>query len=175
MKIYTKTGDKGKTTLIGGSKVSKADIKVEIYGSIDEVNSFIGLAINFLFSKEHQAILFNVQKNLFKLGNIFATDWAKFDISQHCINENDIEELEQQIDLLSKNVKMPEGFVLPGGTVASSYLHVCRAICRRTERLAVLYSEKFEGESIEAKFVKTGCIFLNRLSDLLFVLAVANV
>jgi cob(I)alamin adenosyltransferase len=193
MKIYTKTGDKGETSLIGGTKVSKADTRVDVYGTIDELNASIGVALNHLEAGHNKDFLSNIQKDLFKLGNIFATDWGKFDASKMSINLEDIEALEKEIDTLSKDLPPLSDFIMPGGTPAQAHLHLCRTIARRAERLAVSFYEEYshfytfdrdipneilQPQSItkpsakkEVEYLSIAIKYLNRLSDYLFVLA----
>ncbi|GHU86837.1 ATP--cob(I)alamin adenosyltransferase [Bacteroidia bacterium] len=193
MKIYTKNGDFGETTLIGGTKVSKAEIKVDVYGSIDELNSHIGLIIA-LFNKQEK-ILTKIQEDLFKVGNVFATDWQRFDASDKVIKDVDIDILEKEIDRISKIIPNIQGFVLPGGNVISSHIHIARTIARRTERIAVAYSDQLKyfitmpedfsnnmlqpqsSQNPKIKEKELACVvealrYLNRLSDYLFVLAI---
>ncbi|MDR2511516.1 MAG: cob(I)yrinic acid a,c-diamide adenosyltransferase [Bacteroidales bacterium] len=200
MKIYTKNGDKGNTTLLGGTKTSKSDIKVDVYGNIDELNSFIGLALNYVENERNKEFLLNIQKNLFRVGNVFSADWAVFDASTCAINEKDVTVLEKEIDFLSKTIVMPNEFILPGGNLAASSLHVCRSIARRAERFAVAYHEIYNTFSIkpqsvdplsplrditdkknidkrskdEAKSLTIALKYLNRLSDYLFVVALSE-
>ncbi len=171
-KIYTRTGDKGETSLGDGSRVSKATHRVEAYGTIDEANSIIGL----VRTKTKQAelilldnILATIQNELFDLGaemSIPMTENNKEIIEKTKISEKQIERLENEIDQLNVNLSDLESFVLPGGTIASSYLHLARTVIRKAERLMV------KMDSLEENSVsETALKYINRLSDLLFVAA----
>ena len=166
MKIYTKTGDKGTTTLIGGTKVSKAHLRIEAYGTVDELNSYIGLCKDLLTDEEGKSVLQEIQDRLFTIGSALACDpekEAKMKIPD--LNEADIVLLEKEIDEMGNKLPVMKSFILPGGHPSISHLHIARCICRRAERCCVrLESEKNEVESIIIKY-------LNRLSDYLFVLA----
>jgi len=165
MKIYTRTGDDGTTGLIGGSRVKKHNIRLEAYGTIDELNSYIGL-IRSMQSDEHaDEVLEIIQNKLFVIGANLATD-DSIDLikKQLPCKKADIELLETEMDKM--NIGLPElrNFILPGGCQASSFCHVARTVCRRAERHIVELSENKEVESNLIKFV-------NRLSDYLFVLS----
>jgi cob(I)alamin adenosyltransferase len=165
-KIYTKTGDKGTTSLIGGTKVSKAHIRIETYGTVDELNSWVGLVNDQLSYKHSKKILKEIQDCLFTIGSSLACDpdkEPKMKIPD--LEETDIELLEKEMDRM--NVKMPlmKSFILPGGHVAVSSAHVARCVCRRTERLCVSLQE--QNMFVDPLVIK----YLNRLSDYLFVLA----
>jgi len=165
MKIYTRTGDDGTTGLIGGSRVKKHNIRLEAYGTIDELNSYIGL-IRSMQSDEHaDKVLEIIQNKLFVIGANLATD-DSIDLikKQLPCKKADIELLETEMDKM--NISLPElrNFILPGGCQASSFCHVARTVCRRAERHIVELSENKEVESNLIKFV-------NRLSDYLFVLS----
>lgn len=166
MKIYTKTGDNGETSLFGGQRVPKDDPRLKAYGTVDELNSILGIAITETKSDEIKEILIEVQNDLFTLGSDLATPTDKenrnFVIPR--VNKGQIEKLETFID--SIEYKLPElrNFILPGGTKAASFLHLARTVCRRGEREAVTLSGKVD-------IGINPVIYLNRLSDLLFVLA----
>ena len=170
MKVYTKTGDKGITSLFGGTKVSKGDIRIEAYGTVDELNSAIGLIRSSEIKKEIIDQLIAVQKNLFHLGAELATPVDKQFLANgksrlpKIIGEKEIEELENWIDKMEEELPALMHFILPGGNLASSYAHLSRCICRRAERITVVLSEN---EEIRPEVLK----YLNRLSDYLFVLA----
>jgi cob(I)alamin adenosyltransferase len=166
MKIYTKTGDKGTTSLIGGTKVSKSHIRIETYGTVDELNSWIGLVNDQINHKHSNKILKEIQDRLFTIGSSLACDPEKEPkMKLPDLNEADIELLEKEIDKM--NEKMPEmkSFILPGGHVAVSSAHVARCVCRRCERLCVSLQE--QNMFVDPLVIK----YLNRLSDYLFVLA----
>jgi cob(I)alamin adenosyltransferase len=171
MKVYTKTGDKGTTALFGGTRVSKNHIRIESYGTVDELNSYLGLLrdqeINTIY--KHQLVI--IQNKLFAVGAVLATPPEKEILKNGQrrlknvgINEADILELESQIDTMEESLPQMTHFILPGGHTTVSYCHISRCVCRRAERLAVTLNES---EPIDELVIK----YLNRLSDYLFVLA----
>ncbi len=171
MKIYTKTGDKGKTSLFGGTRVPKYDLRIEAYGTVDELNSYIGLIRDQKIDTHTSEILLNIQNELFTIGSMLATPPEKkvlkngkerLNISK--INTQSVELLENEIDKM--NEKLPEmtHFILPGGHTTVSFCHITRCVCRRAERISTELSDE---SSIEPQIL----IYLNRLSDYLFVLA----
>ena len=165
-KIYTKTGDKGKTSLIGGTKVFKNHLRVETYGTVDELNSHIGLVIDYTPHEHQRAILKLVQDRLFVIGSSIACDPDKqtgMDIPD--LKEDDILMLETEIDAMNEQLPVMKNFILPGGHVAVSSTHIARCVCRRAERLCVNMQQ--HELFIEPLIIK----YLNRLSDYLFVLA----
>ena len=164
MKIYTKTGDKGETSLYGGKRVSKLSVRIEAYGTIDELNSFIGLLKDQSIADDHKAFLFTIQNKLFTIGAIMATPSDSNKLKIERIAESDIEALEKEIDKMDSTLEQMTHFILPGGHKSVSYCHVCRSICRRAERRAY---ELTTEESLDDVVLK----YLNRLSDYLFVLA----
>ena len=171
MKIYTKTGDKGETRLIGGKHVSKADPRIVAYGAVDELNSSIGLAISFLQSKQQQLlsdmadVLLQVQNDLFVVGSDLADpSWPQANGKTLRTSEKMASALEPIIDRFESELKPITFFILPGGSVESSLLHHSRGVARRTETAVVLLSKS---ESINPAIM----VYLNRLSDLLFVMA----
>lgn len=164
-KIYTKTGDKGKTSLIGGTKVSKAHLRIEAYGTIDELNSHIGLCKDLLKDKNTGSALQEIQDRLFTVGAELACDPEKqTKITIPDLRETDIEFLEKEIDRMDAELEPMKHFILPGGDVAISQLHIARCVCRRAERCCVRLQENAPVEPVIMKY-------LNRLSDYLFVLA----
>jgi cob(I)alamin adenosyltransferase len=166
MKIYTKTGDKGSTSLIGGTKVPKSDIRIETYGTVDELNSWIGLINDQLADDEFRPVLKEVQDRLFTIGSSLATDAEKEPkMKLPDLHAADIEFLEKKIDQMTAALPTMKSFILPGGHTAVSSIHVTRCVCRRAERLAV-------GMQQHELFVDQQVIqYLNRLSDYLFTLA----
>jgi cob(I)alamin adenosyltransferase len=165
-KIYTKTGDLGQTSLIGGTKVAKSHIRIESYGTIDELNSYIGLVIDQIEFTEIKGTLKEIQDRLFTIGSSLATDPKKDSkMKLPDLKEEDILYLEQQIDVMNEALPVMKNFILPGGHVAVSTTHIARCICRRAERLCVNLKE--HEEFIDPVVIK----YLNRLSDYLFVLA----
>ncbi len=164
MKIYTTSGDQGETSLYGGRRVPKDSLRIETYGTVDELNSALGVARSWKPGKEIDEVLARLQNNLFVLGADLATPEDKRSGDIERIKSADISELERVIDDLDFRLKPLTSFILPGGSHLAAQLHLARTICRRAERLSV---RLFREESIEF----TCIVFLNRLSDLLFVLA----
>lgn len=165
-KIYTKTGDLGKTSLIGGTKVPKSHLRIESYGTIDELNSFIGLLNDQLHHERSTNSLKEVQDRLFTIGSSLACDPEREPkMKLPDLHEQDIEFLEQEIDAMNEQLPEMKSFILPGGTVAVSTAHVARCVCRRAERVCVHMME--EEMFVDSLVIK----YLNRLSDYLFVLA----
>jgi cob(I)alamin adenosyltransferase len=170
MKIYTKTGDKGETRLIGGKHVSKADPRIVAYGAVDELNSSVGLAISFLRSKQlllsdMADVLLQVQNDLFVLGSDLADpSWPQANDKTPRTSEKMASTLEPIIDRFESELEPITFFILPGGSIESSLLHQSRGVARRTETAVVLLSKN---EPINPAIV----VYLNRLSDLLFVMA----
>lgn len=165
-KIYTKTGDKGTTSLIGGTKVSKAHLRIEAYGTVDELNSYIGLCRDLLTDETSRATLLETQDRLFTIGSSLACDPEKEPkLRIPDLKETDITLLENEIDRMNEVIPPMKSFILPGGHPAVSHLHVARCICRRAERCCVRLQA--ESEEVEAIVLK----YINRLSDYLFVLA----
>lgn len=161
MKIYTKTGDGGTTSLSDGTRVSKCDVLLEAYGTLDELNAFIGL----LISEENDSFLTEIQNELFVLGGMLATpvaDWGKY------CNMSQLDEftsrVEQEIDRLSAVLDPFKGFILPQGNTLIAHAHICRTICRRAEREVTLLLQQNQAYSGTQKL-------LNRLSDYFFILA----
>ena len=164
MKIYTKTGDKGLTSLIGGTRVAKHHIRIESYGTVDELNSYIGLISDQDIAAHDKEILKKVQDRLFTIGSSLASDPERSKMIIPDLHLADIELLELEMD--SMNTYLPElrHFILPGGSNAISYCHIARCVCRRAERVTVHLAEE---SAVDEKAV----IYLNRLSDYLFTLA----
>jgi cob(I)alamin adenosyltransferase len=171
MKVYTKTGDKGTTALFGGTRVPKDHIRIESYGTVDELNSHIGLIRDQEMDVHYKEILIEIQDRLFTVGAILATPPEKevmkngeLRLQKLGIEESDIELLENEIDAMEAALPQMTHFVLPGGHTTVSYCHIARCVCRRAERLAVHLDHN---EPIAPVAIK----YLNRLSDYLFVLA----
>ena len=164
MKIYTKTGDKGTTSLFGGKRVPKHHIRIESYGTVDELNSYIGLIRDQKIDKNTFDILIEIQDRLFTLGSMLATEPGNDKVKVPQLFEEDITLLENEIDKMNEVLPEMRSFVLPGGHPTVSYCHIARCVCRRAERLTVHLSEL---EDVSALVVK----YLNRLSDYLFVLS----
>ncbi len=165
-KIYTKTGDAGKTSLIGGTKVFKNNIRIETYGTIDELNSHIGLVNDYTPDEHQRNILKQIQDRLFVIGSSLACDPDK-QTGMHIpdLNEEDIASLEKEIDSMNEQLPPMKNFILPGGHAAVSSTHIARCVCRRTERLCVNMQQ--HELFVEPLIIK----YLNRLSDYLFMLA----
>jgi len=163
MKIYTKKGDSGDTSLFGGKRVSKSAERIDAYGTVDELNSFVGLAASYALSDKGTKFIRKIQEMLFILGADLATPPSrKARINR--ISEEDIRYLEEAIDELEEDLETLKNFILPGGSQAGATLHVARTVCRRAERSAVRCNET---DDISEETLK----FLNRLSDFFFVLA----
>lgn len=165
-RIYTKTGDQGQTSLWGGVRISKDDLRVETYGTLDELNSTLGMVIAAGVSVEVTDVLTPIQCDLFQLGAEFAAaDRSKLDVT---IGESHIARLEEAIDSLELGLPALTTFILPGGGIAGASCHLARTVCRRAERRVVTLSrEKSESKVVSSEAI----IYLNRLSDLLFVIA----
>lgn len=171
MKIYTKTGDKGTTALFGGTRVPKHHIRIDSYGTVDELNSHLGLIRDQDIAIHYKEIVMVIQDKLFTVGAILATDPEKATLENGKqrlkipkISEEDISQLEHEIDTMNEALPPMTNFVLPGGHQTVSFCHIARCVCRRAERLASALNdlEPFQAESLT---------YLNRLSDYLFVLA----
>jgi cob(I)alamin adenosyltransferase len=161
LKIYTRTGDTGETSLFGGSRIAKNDPRIEAYGTIDELNSFLGIARASWDSSPLDAQLQRVQSDLFDIGAYLASPGTE---RYRSVDANRIEELEQGIDSMEADLQPLTTFIVPGGSPAAAQLHVARTVCRRAERRVVA----LEQSSVE---MRTTIAYLNRLSDFLFVAA----
>jgi cob(I)alamin adenosyltransferase len=164
MKIYTKTGDKGLTSLIGGTRVPKSSLRIESYGTVDELNAHIGLVRDQEVNAARRPLLKEIQDRLFTIGSALAADPEKSRMKLPDLHAADVELLEAEMDRLNLDLPELRAFILPGGHPAVSHAHVARCVCRRAERLAIHLSE----ESFVAELV---VVYLNRLSDFLFVLS----
>ncbi|HSC39929.1 MAG TPA: cob(I)yrinic acid a,c-diamide adenosyltransferase [Chitinophagaceae bacterium] len=166
LKIYTKTGDKGNTSLIGGTKVSKSHLRIEAYGTVDELNSYIGLCRDLLEDAQSRLLLQEVQDRLFTIGSSLACDPVKEPKMRiPDLKESDVTLLESEMDRMDGVLPAMKHFVLPGGHATLSQLHIARCVCRRAERCCVrLELDSLEVDPIVLKY-------LNRLSDYLFVLS----
>jgi len=164
-KIYTKTGDKGETSLIGGTRVPKYHERIEAYGTLDELNSFVGYLRDQLTDNHLREVLLKVQENLFTAESLLATDPEK-EISRSLpyLSEPDVTLLEQEMDSMNQHLPVISSFILPGGHRLVSLCHICRTICRRGERIIIKLARETEVDEILVKYI-------NRLSDYLFVLA----
>ncbi len=165
MKIYTKTGDKGSTALFTGKRVPKHHVRIDSYGTLDELNSWLGLIRDQVIDSHYQNVLIQIQDKLFTLGAILATEPTKDDrLKISRIDERDSQFLEQEIDAMNEALPPMTHFILPGGHTTVSYCHVARTICRRAERMITLVHE-------QEPLPDTVLAYVNRLSDYLFVLA----
>ncbi len=166
MRIYTKTGDKGQTSLIGGKRVSKCCERLESYGTVDELNSHIGVLLTYCTDERDKRFLTGVQGTLFVVGGHLATDSSEKGTCEcGTLPDGTVADLEKEIDRLQETLPPLRLFVLPGGTRAASYAHVCRTVCRRSERMILRLAESgaYVDENVTA--------YINRLSDYFFVLA----
>lgn len=164
MKIYTKTGDQGTTSLFGGKRVSKADLRIDTYGTVDELNSYLGLLRDQEVNHKRKEFLVEVQDRLFTIGSILATEPGNTKVKIPHLQESDIEILEREIDAMDVILPPMRFFVLPGGHTAVSFCHIARTVCRRAERLTIALNAT---EAIDGLVIK----YLNRLSDYLFMLS----
>ena len=165
-KIYTKTGDKGTTSLIGGTKVPKSHLRIEAYGTVDELNSYLGLCKDLIADQHTSGILQEIQDRLFTIGSSLACDPIKEPrIRIPDLKETDVILLEKEMDSMGESIPPMKSFILPGGHTTVSHMHIARCVCRRAERCCV----RLELESLEVD----GLIikYLNRLSDYLFILS----
>lgn len=164
-KIYTKTGDDGTTGLVGGNRVRKSHIRLDAYGTVDELNSHVGLVCSMTENREVTQLLLDVQNKLFVIGSRLASDEKGREITERLkYSDEDIEKLEKAIDHYEQELEPLQNFILPGGSPLVSHCHIARTVCRRAERLVVQLAEEAETEMFILKY-------LNRLSDYLFVLA----
>ena len=164
MKIYTKTGDKGETSLLGGARVPKYHLRIEAYGTVDELNSHLGLIRDQEMGKSTKEFLIQIQDDLFVIGSHLAKEPGKDKVKIPTISDKMIEGLELKIDEMNESLPDMKFFVLPGGHPTVSYCHIARCVCRRAERISVQLSNESEVDPIITKY-------LNRLSDYLFVLS----
>ena len=161
MKIYTKTGDKGQTSLYDGTRGDKESIRVESYGTIDELNSYIGLCMHYI-NEDEKKVLFNIQRDLFYIGSELAT--KNTEKLNKVVTDNDIKNLENIIDKYMGEAKGIDSFIIPGTSLASAHLHIARTICRRAERIIISLSKI---EEVNPMLIK----YINRLSDALYAIA----
>lgn len=163
MKIYTRTGDSGQTSLLGGTRVPKHHLRIECYGTTDELNSWIGLVRSGFEDNHVELVLDTIQNNLFVIGSHLAADPTKPNIKIPELNERDITMLEDEMDAMDKQLPALKNFILPAGSTVVAHCHIARCVCRRAERLVTHLSET---EQVQ----QGALIYLNRLSDYLFVL-----
>ena len=165
MKIYTKTGDKGITSLVGGTRVPKTHIRLEAYGTVDELNSNLGFLGTYLLDEKDKSFLQQVQDKLFAVGSHLATDREKTELkAASVISPEHVEMMEREIDRLDNLLPPLSAFILPGGSRGAAVCHICRTVCRRAERRILALAEQVEISSELLAYV-------NRLSDYLFVLS----
>jgi len=164
MKIYTKTGDNGTTALYGGLRLSKSDLRIEAYGTVDELNAYIGLVATYMEEKEYTDLLQQIQSRLFDIGTHLAAEPGKKNLILPEIPESAIVALETYIDKMNEYLPELKFFILPGGSKSAAVCHVARTVCRRAERGVVRLTENEQVASVMLRY-------LNRLSDFLFVLA----
>ncbi len=162
-KVYTKTGDKGTTALIGGKRVAKNHPQIEAYGTVDELNAFVGLLRDQEIDSRSKKILTEIQERLFVLESQIAVSPGKEVKSMPVLHEKDVQLLEFEIDMMNETLPPLTAFVLPGGHPVVSYCHVCRTVCRRAERLVIGLADNYPVDAVNIRY-------LNRLSDYFFVL-----
>lgn len=165
MKLYTKTGDKGQTGLIGGTRVSKNDIRLEAYGTVDELNSHIGMLASMNLPDENKKFLLEIQNILFAVGSNLATDTSKTEYkSASIIKEEFISKVEREIDKADEKLPPLSHFILPGGSPEAAQCHICRTVARRAERRIIEMNDVYP---VDNKLI----IYINRLSDYFFALS----
>lgn len=165
--VYTKTGDTGTTSLVGGTRVPKTHIRLEAYGTVDELSSYIGLLITYIKDTDDQHFLTSIQNKLFVVNACLATDTEKAQVQPYNITSEDVNEVEQEIDHIDEELPPLKAFVLSGGCREAALSHVCRTVCRRAERRILSLSEHYP-------VAKELTSYINRLSDYFFVLARKN-
>jgi cob(I)alamin adenosyltransferase len=163
MKIYTKTGDNGQTSLVGGTRVSKTELRIEAYGTVDELNSYIGLLRDQEVNNSRKDILKEIQDRLFTIGSILASEPEQTKKRIPDLHESDVELLEKEMDKMDESLEPMRFFILPGGHQSVSFGHLARTVCRRAERIVLRLAQETEVNELVIKY-------LNRLSDYLFVL-----
>lgn len=167
IKIYTKTGDKGKTSLLGGQRVEKNHERIEAYGTVDELNSFLGMVLNYNIPEYDKNLISFIQNKLFDIGSFLAAEesCAEYPLPElKSVSEDDIRHIEQAIDIFNSGLPELKNFLIPGGSSLISWCHIIRTVCRRAERRAV-------GISKNKDKYRNVVVFLNRLSDLFFIMA----
>ena len=164
-KVYTRTGDQGETSLVGGVRIKKSNIRLEAYGTVDELSAHLGMLVSMMKTGDERDFIIRIQNNLFNVCTHLATDQSQTPLypSAH-LAEGEIASIEQKIDSLMKQLPERQGFVLPGGVPAACQAHICRTVCRRAERCIAALAE-------EAQIAPEMQQYVNRLSDYLFVLA----
>ena len=164
-RVYTRTGDKGETSLVGGVRIKKSDIRLEAYGTVDELSAQLGMLVSMMEAGEERQMVVRVQNILFNVCTHLATDQSQTPLYPSArVPEEEVARLEERVDLLMKQLPERQGFILPGGCPAACQAHICRTVCRRAERrIAALAEVATVGTEVQQ--------YVNRLSDYLFVLA----
>lgn len=163
--VYTRTGDEGTTSLVGGTRVAKTHARLEAYGTVDELNAQLGLLATYLSDQHHRAFVIGIQNKLFSVGSYLATDQDKVQLKEASIIPDEyVTQIEQEIDSIDSSLPPLRAFVIPGGGRAAAVCHVCRTVCRRAERRILTLSESY---TISLNLLA----YLNRISDYLFVLS----
>ena len=163
--VYTKTGDKGTTALIGGTRVAKTHVRLEAYGTVDELNAHLGLLVTWLADESDRATVLKIQNRLFTIGSHLATDQEKVELRDvSIITAEHVAELEAVIDRIDSTLPPLRAFVIPGGSQGAGICHICRTVCRRAERRILALSEEYQ---VSPEVLS----YMNRLSDYLFVLS----
>lgn len=163
MKIYTKTGDKGETSLFGGTRISKGEARIEAYGNVDELNSYIGWLRDQQINQDKTVELTAIQNRLFTIGAMLAASPGKKNLNTPDLHPTDVQALEAGIDLMEARLEPLKNFILPGGHPSVAFCHIARCVCRRTERSVIRLHSKEQVDDLVIQY-------LNRLSDYLFVL-----
>lgn len=165
MKLYTKTGDKGQTGLIGGTRVDKDDVRIEAYGTVDELNAHVGMLVSMQITDENKVFLQQIQYTLFTVGSYLATDLSKTKLKHASVVSTDfIEQIENEIDRIDEKLPALNYFVLPGGSVEASQCHICRTVTRRAERRIAEMNKNYNVDN-------NVITYINRLSDYFFALS----
>ena len=164
-KVYTKSGDEGKTSLVGGYRVSKTNSRIEAYGTVDELSAQLGLLASFMKDGDDKTLIIRTQRNLFTIGSNLATDKSKMEVATaYTLDPGEVQLLEEEIDAILSNIPPQVAFILPGGSHEAALAHVCRTVCRRAERRIFFMNESAPVDAVILQY-------MNRLSDYLFVLA----
>lgn len=164
--IYTRTGDNGTTGLIGGTRVEKCDLRLEAYGTIDELNSYIGMLRTYIDNLHDSSFLLTIQNKLFTIGSILATDTSRIDVTTiGKISPENVKSIEDEINTINENLIPQKSFIIPGGCQGAAMAHICRTVCRRAER--AIYKFRDEQHPVSEELLQ----YINRLSDYFFLLS----